>query len=432
MDVQVPRHPPVRLTVRSISIDHMVNLAHTAAMLVVFAWRNLWRNARRTIITLSALTMGVVSIIGVRSYREATFKQMTATITRELVGNFQVHAKGYQRSPDVGSVVKDPRAIEAVIAGAVPGARAERRVLGAALSGAGDVSSGVLISGLVPGARALDIRRGRALGPTAAREVVVGLDLAEQLGVDVGGELALVGQAMDGSVANGRYRVVGVADAGTFELNATAVFLHIEDAQSFFGLGEGVHELVVRLPEGHDDDLPHALSAVRAALDLATLEALSWNEIMPELSGTMESKRKSQGALDFIIFFIVALGVLNAMTMATFERTRELGVMLALGTRPRRIVALIVAESLLQGALAIVAGTAVTAAAFWAIGDLHMGEAFSGDFVGMRLPSVIHLTIQGASVKAATFTAFSTVFVGGLWPALRAARLSPVEAMGST
>lgn len=400
------------------------------------AWRNLWRNPRRTLITMSALTLGVIAIIAMRSYRDSTFTQITGTITRDLVGHIQVHARGYQDSPDVGSVVEDPAAVSAVIIAAVNGAGIEKRVLGAGLAGAGDASSGVLVSGIEPGARTLDIQRGRSLAAVAAREAVIGTELAEQLAVDVGGEIVVVGQAKDGSVANDRYRVVGVADAGTFELNSTAVYLHIEDAQAFFGLGAGVHQMVVRLKEDAgsvadvgavDDDL----DILRGVLDLKTLEALSWSEILPELTATIASKRRGQTGLDFIIFFIVALGVLNAMSMATFERTRELGVMIALGTRPRRIVLLIVTEALIQGVLSVVIGVAVIAIVFFFVGDLGLGSMGGTDFGGVRMPQSIPLTMGRDAVVAAAVTAVSTVLLGGLWPAWRASRLTPVEAMGS-
>jgi ABC-type lipoprotein release transport system permease subunit len=341
---------------------------------------------------------------------------------------------GYQAAPEIGSVVKDPVAVAAVVADAVPGATTERRVLGAGLGGSGDASSGVMVNGIEPASRPLDVKRGKGLSPTAAREAVIGTELAEQLAVDVGGEIVLVGQAADGSVANDRYAVVGVADAGTFELNATSVFLHIRDAQELFALGDGVHQIVLRLPPERGDDLSEPLGALRSALDLAALEALSWNEILPELTGTIESKREGQSAIDFIIFLIVALGVLNAMTMATFERTRELGVMLALGTRPRRVVGLIVVESLLQGAIALAIGVGMVLAVFAAVGDLNLGATGMGgaDFSGVRLPSTVALALSIDSVRAAAVVSFATVLAGGLWPAVRAARLRPVEAMGST
>ena len=103
--------------------------------------------------------------------------------------------------------------------------------------------------------------------------------------------MILVGQAADGSLANDRYTVAGTADAGSSEANQTTVFMRLADAQSFFGLGEGVHQIIVRLPTD-DEDLSRPVSLLRGALDLSALEVLPWTEILPELKGALDAKRQ--------------------------------------------------------------------------------------------------------------------------------------------
>lgn len=401
-------------------------------MLVQLAWRNLWRNRRRTFINLLALALGVMGIVTLQSYRESAFSQMLESITTQLVGHIQVHGRGYQASPEIGNIVADPVTIETTLKGALPGVIPERRVLGAGLVGTEDSAAGAMVMGVQPGHGSFTVVRGAGLSAAtssaAPAEALLGVDLGAQLGVDVGGEVVLVGQAADGSVANDRYRVVGLADAGTFELNATAVFLRLEDAQSFFGLGDGVHQLVLRLP-GDDEDLAAPLASARAALDLKALEALSWSEMLPELKSTIELKRQGQHSIDVIVFLIVGLGVLNTMTMSVFERTREIGVMLALGTRPRRMLALIVTEALLQGLLGLLAGLALSAALLYGIGGIDLGGLAAGDVMGIRFPARVELHVPSSAVLSATLTILATMFAGGLLPAIRAARLVPVDAM---
>jgi ABC-type lipoprotein release transport system permease subunit len=393
------------------------------------AWRNLWRNTRRTLITLTAVSIGTAGIVGMTSYRESAYGGMMRSITEQLVGHLQVHGRGYQESPEISNVVPDPVAVETELKQKLPGMRAEQRVLGAGLGGGADSSSGVLITGIEPGAtQMVTLKEGHLLGADAKHEAVIGTELADLLGLKVGGELVLVGQAADGSVANDKYTVVGLVDAGTTELNSTAVFLHLKDAQDFFGLGQGVHEIVLRLPT-EEEDVSGPLAAARSALDLKTLEALSWNQLLPELKGTMDQKRQSQKSIDFIMFFIVALGVLNAMTMSTFERTREFGVMMAIGTRPGRIVRLVVTEALLQGVLGLAAGVALVAAVLAAVGTVHM-SGFSGtDVSGVRMPEAIHLKLAVSAVKSAAGTVLFCMLGAGLIPAIRASRLQAADAV---
>lgn len=402
-------------------------------MLLSLAWRNLWRNTRRTVITMTALGLGVAGLVSLHSYRDSVYGVMIREVTEGLLGHMQVHGRGYQEAPSISTVVREPAQVEATLAKALPGAVTERRVMGAGLAGAKEQSSPVMIIGLVPaqGKTLHTVVSGQDLAATAAHEVLVGRELSNDLGVKVGDELVLVGQAADGSVANDRYTVRGTFTSSSAELDAAAVVLHLADAQDFFGLGDGVHLVVVRVPET-DEDVTTPLAAVRSALDLSTLEALSWGELLPEMKQTIRSKREGQKVLDYVVLFIVALGVFNAMTMSTFERTKELGVLAALGTRPRRLLALILTEALLQGAISFVVGVTIAAAFLYGFGTIDLSGFVQGDIMGTRMPTLVELHLEPGSIKRALIVAFGTMFFGSVIPALRAARLRPVDAMRHT
>ncbi|HEY3446148.1 MAG TPA: ABC transporter permease [Myxococcales bacterium] len=402
-------------------------------LLLKLAWRNIWRNVRRTAITLAALSLGVTAIVSLHSFREVAYTEMTRSLTRGLLGHAQVHGLGYQASPEMGNVVADAVAVEAKLARALPGTETERRVLGAGLAGSGESATAAMVMGVEPEkagtAAVLTIKKGRTLPKDPAHEVVVGTGLAEELHLEPGGELVLVGQAADGSLANDRYTVAGVADVGSTEGNASAVFLHLADAQSFFALGDGVHQIIVRLPAELDgDDLTEPVSLLRGALDLTRVEVLSWAEILPELKSAMDAKRQNQHLVDFIVFLIVSLGVLNTMTMSTFERTREFGVMACLGTRRRRVLGMVVLEALLQGAIGFGLGVVLSWALLYGIGTADLSSLGGLDVMGTRMPGALALKLAPAAVATAALTTLLTMLAGGLLPAIRASRLKPIEA----
>lgn len=399
-------------------------------MLLALAWRNVWRNARRSLITMVALAVGVTGIVALHSYRESAYGVIVRDITTGLVGHLQVHGRGYQEAPAIGTLVRDPVQVEAAVAGALPGSVTERRVLGAGLAGAGERSAPVAVLGLPPGTSAL-YRLETGTEPRDAHEVLLGRDLARDLELAPGGEVVLVSQAVDGSVANDRYTVAGTFTSSSAELDATSVVMPLAAAQDFFGLGAGVHQLVVRLPVDREDVTPE-VTALRSALDLQALEALSWGELLPNFKDTMESKRKGQRVMDLIVFLIVGLGVFNAMTMSVFERTREFGVLGALGTRPRRLLAMVVLEALIQGVLAFTVGLALAAVLLFALGTVNLGSVMQGDVMGVRMPTVLELKLMPGSMRSAAVTAFFTALVGAILPAVRAARLAPVEALRHT
>jgi ABC-type lipoprotein release transport system permease subunit len=400
-------------------------------MLPKLAWRNLWRNPRRTMITVLALALGVMAIVSLHSFREVSNQEMIRGVTRGLVGHIQIHGRGYQEAPDMTTVVAHAAAVESKVMRVLPEARTEKRVLGAGLAGSGDLSSPAMILGIEvtnPATRGLlTLQQGRMLGG-GSHEAVIGSGLASELHQAPGGELVLVGQAADGSLANDRFTVVGTADAGSSEANATAVFLPLAEAQSFFALGESVHQIVVRLPQ-EAQDLTPTVARLRATLDPAELELLSWNEMLPELVGVIEAKRRNSHLVDLVVLLIVALGVLNTMTMSTFERTREFGVLASLGTRPGRILGMVVLEGLLEGLIGLGLGVSLAWALLHGIGTADFSGLGGGvDVLGARLPEAVRLTVYPPAALTAFLVTLLTMLVGGLIPAIRASRLKPTEA----
>ena len=164
-------------------------------MLVQLAWRNLWRNLRRTLITLTALALGVTGIVALQSYRESAFAQMLESITTQLVGHIQIHGRGYQQAPEIDNVVADPITVTATVRGVLPGLQAERRVLGAGLVGTEDTAAGAMVMGVEPGRGSFTVTKGQGLGDARAGQApqaVLGVDPDDQLRGSIGGGVAVV------------------------------------------------------------------------------------------------------------------------------------------------------------------------------------------------------------------------------------------------
>lgn len=402
-------------------------------MLLKTAWRNLWRNPRRTWLTVAALTVGTAGIVFGHSFGESMYDEMLEVATRGLLGHAQVHAKGYQANPDLATLVADPAAVQATVAQVLPGASAVVRAVGFSLAGVGEKSAGVAVFGLEPAreraaTRLVEIRAGRDLADLPAREAVLGTGLARRLKAQVGSELVLLGQAADGSLANDRYTVVGLATAGGGEMNDATVFLHLRDAQDLFVLGQAAHQVVVALPRGAE--LMASVDALRAALPADRYETLAWNEIVPDVEAAIRADRQGMFSMDFVVFLIVALGIFNTMTMATFERVHELGLLLSLGTRPARIVAMVVAEAMLIGTVSYLLGAAIGAAGAASFGTFDLSSyGTGGDFAGVAMPDAVEITVNPRALWFAAVTVFGTSFLGGLVPAFRASRLAPADAL---
>jgi putative ABC transport system permease protein len=402
-------------------------------MILKLAWRNIWRNKRRTNITILTMAMGVMAILSLSSYQRAAWDSVIVTITTGLTGHLQVLGIGYQEAPDLSIVVPEPADIKKQVLGLMPGADVEMRIMGAALAGTDDASAGVVVIGAdvenTYGASFFTVKDGRTLDAGSTHEVLIGTGIGKELGVSLGDDLILFGQAADGSLANDRYSIVGLVDAGSSELNDSAVIMPLAAAQSFFSLDGGVHQLIVRLP-GEKPDLEAAVGVLRRALDPAAVEAFTWAEILPEIAGTITEKEQSQAVIAFIVFLIVALGLLNTTTMSTFERTREFGVMTSLGTRRSRILRLILTETFLMGVIGFLGGIVAVLALFHYLGAINLSAlSGGGDVLGVRMPEELVITLYAETLVLAGITTMLTMLGGSLLPAYRASRLKPVDAM---
>lgn len=404
-------------------------------MLLKMAWRNIWRQRRRTLLTVTALTFGVAGIVFMHSYGGGLWSEVVNIMTRTTLGDFQIHGEGYQAEPAIYNVVPDPMAVEAALARVIPGARPVQRVLGFGLVAAGEISTAAMIVGLQPErerttTNLLALESGRDLGAVAAKEIVVGRDLAGQLEVEVGGEMVLLGEAADGSLANDLFTVIGLADAGSAEMNAGAVFLHLDDAQAFFALQDGVHQILVNI-EDQGEDVSQPVALMREALDLETLEVLGWNDIAPELEGMVRAKRQGFHFVDFLVFVIVGLGIWNTMAMSAFERTREFGVMASLGASRWRILGLVLTESLLQCGVGLASGVTLGLGILYGVGSIDLSFIAGADIGNIRMPDLLVLAPSATAIASAVGTVAVTALAGALLPAWKASRLKPVEAVRS-
>jgi ABC-type lipoprotein release transport system permease subunit len=278
--------------------------------------------------------------------------------------------------------------------------------------------------------------------PKRPPRVVIGRSLARTLRAKVGDTLFLVGSAVNGGSAEVKVRVHGVLATGT-EAYDRRIYMHIRDLQRFVRLDEGrVHELAARLRDS--GKAQRVASRLRATLGAAATCApelpdhrcggailQSWDEIRPDMRGMIDVSRAGSMVMVIIVLFIAVLGVVNTMLMAVFERTRELGVLKAIGMRPSRILRLIIVETVLLALVAAVVGTAL------GLGLDLLLMRYGIDLTGLTSTSMAGIAIDPVLRAAITpeglFVPAAVLVVGSLfaslYPAIRAARLRPAVGM---
>jgi len=404
------------------------------ASTVRMAWRNLWRNRRRTALAVLAIGLSQALVLAYDGVLRGYGDWIVATVTGPMLGHVQVHAPGWRRDRAVDRTIPDAAALVAALR-ADPGvAGASARAWAPALVAIGEEGHAAVVVGVVPEAESGP--HGLLAGAPAlpgGRRALVGRLLAESLGLAPGDRLAVVGQASDGGLANDLYEVAGTLDCTVDAVNRHGVVLSLEDAALLLSLGGAAHEIVVR---ARDPERARELAArLRVAPALAGLEVLDWTALAPEMVSLVELVRVAGLLLLLVVFVAAAAGVANTMLMSTFERTRELGMLLALGAGPGRMVRLVLCEALALGLVGAALGTAIG-------GGLTLAFAGSGvnlaaltggpeqlSFGGARWSMRIYPELAAADVAQTVAAVLATSLLAAAWPAARAARLEPARAL---
>jgi ABC-type lipoprotein release transport system permease subunit len=404
-------------------------------ILLRLAWRNLWRHKRRTWLTASAIAFAATLLVFMISLQLGAYDMFIDVSLRVFTGQMQVQREGYKEKPQMRSTVSNATALAAQLRQAIGLETVAARAQGFALASSATRSYGVPVIGVEPDFEPKVstlpqlIKEGRYLSAANAQEAVVGAALARNLKITVGGELTLLGSGKDGSIAATIVPVVGIFESGNPELDRHLVQFPIKTFQEVFSMGEDAHAIVVS--GSNYETIPKTKAAVAAQLASdSRLVVLDWEQLIPGLKQLIQTDMVQNWITYIALILIVTLSIMNTFLMSVLERTREFGIMLALGVSPRQIGGMVLLESLFLTLLGLAIGIALGGGiAVW----LHF-EGFS--FPGMKeiyaqygLPGEIHPKLSFASFTLGPAVILVFTMLAALYPALRIRKLQPVEAI---
>jgi ABC-type lipoprotein release transport system permease subunit len=398
--------------------------------LLVMAWRNVWRNSRRSLITIAAMALALWTELIYSGLVTGMVADMAGDVTDYDLGDIQVFSKGWSTRPSLHETVDAAALLPKLDAAGFP---ATARLQAGGLAASGELSAGVALIGLDPARDANVLAIGEAVGegswldPTDPNGVVVGRGLARTLALKPGSELVVLSQGADGSMANDLFHVRGVLLSVASGTDRGTVLMTEGTFRGLMALPEGAHRIVLRAPPGVE--LASAVAEVQALAPDA--EVQSWKQLNPLMAQMLDAVKVQVAIVYFILYVAVAILVLNAMLMAIFERIREFGVLKAIGWGPGRVFAMMVLEGLLQAAVAAVLGSILALPVmYWlATTGLEITGLAGVSMMGMTMPPVWHgvYTLDGVSVPLVML--FGIVLAAAVWPAAKAAWIRPVEAM---
>ena len=406
-------------------------MAMPVAAMSRLAWRNLWRNYRRTVIMLLAIALGVWAMIFMTALMRGMVDDMVQQGIVALPGHVQVHAEAYRDDPSITHSLPAPgKAMLEVLESRQVIAWSSRIKVPAMISSEYE-NRGISLLGIDPeGELALgfdpdDIVAGQFLTDAGDGGVVIGRKLAERLETRLGKRVVVMSQDPGNTIADRGFRIVGIFKAELENREETIVYAGRDVVQAMLRVGNDVSEIAVL---GHDYRTPEKLAA-----DLgdaaAGFEVLSWLELDPYLSTMMKVMDGFVLVWMVVIFLALSFGLVNTLMMAIFERVREIGLMRALGMRPSAIVYEILVESLMLLALGLLLGNVLAVST---IIPLKSGIDVSVVAEGMEMmgaSSMLYPVLQWPDVLLANTVVIVLGILTSLLPAWRASQYRPVEAL---
>lgn len=363
------------------------------------AWRNIWRHRRRTLIVVASIGISLAMMMMydglVIGFQDAIY----SNAVKILGGNVQVHAVGYRLKTSKNPLIAltdDQKILEA--ARAIPEvASASRRIITSGMTTNRKGAFSVSITGIEPELEqkislvAANIKTGRNLTASDSDAVLIGKGLADAMDVTVGDRITVAGSGLHNQTIKRTMAIVGIFDVGLPEIEKRTIYISLSEAGYLYGLSNQSTEVSISLQKlGQEPTVIRQLKAV-----VPNYEIDSWETNFPELQTALERKNSVMDVFGVIILVIAGIGILNLLLMAVFERTREIGVLGALGLKPRQISLLFLLEGAMMGLVGLVAG-------------IVLGVAFNG------LLGQIGLDYS----KFASMTEYTALITGRVYPTL--------------
>jgi len=405
---------------------------------IKIAWRNIWRNPRRTILTISAIAFATFMLIFMLSLQFGAYSTMVNASVKIHTGHLQIQAKGYQDKQKMRLAVSNPEEIKKLL-DQISGLTAfTYRANAIALVSSNKRTYGVMIVGISPEdeAKVSTIKnfliKGAYLSKTDTSQALVGDILAQNLQIDTNDELVILGQGKDGSIAATVVVVKGIYSSGQDKFDRSTIHLPIKFFNQTFSMDGAVHKVVAIC--NSLKDVPHIKQSIIEKLNCLDnnkkLSVLDWMDIMPGLTQGIKMDLAAGVIFYCILLIVVSFSILNTFTMSILERKKEFGVLLSIGTTPGRLIKLLQIEVLFIALSGILVGITMGCCITLILQNIGLVISNTSELMSQYgMPNRIYPQLSLLSVSIGPVAVLLITSLTTLFPILKIQRLKPSEAL---
>jgi len=401
-------------------------------LLFRIAWRNLWRNSRRSLIVLVSVIIGVVALIIMDALSIGMVEQMLENQIGSHVAHIQVHKKGFTDNKIIQNYIPNSTAVETALQNTDGIKYYSSRVLTFGLLSSATNSSGVYLVGIDPQEeeKVTKIKRSLVEGEYLSgkeREIVIGKSLAEKLGVELGDKVVAMATALDGTVGSDVFRIVGLYQTFSSEFDKTTIYITLDNAQRMLGLGDKLTEFAIIV------DNTKFLDRIKASLKSQlgeNYEVFTYRDLLPLLVMQMDLYKETIWIFYLIIGIAMVFGIVNTMLMSVLERIREFGVLMAIGMKNARLFIMILLEAFILGIFGSVLGVIVGIIIYYPLSISGIDLSFFAEgLTAFGSGAIIYPILTMNSVINAVMIIPIVSVLGALYPAYKTIQLQPVTAI---
>lgn len=398
------------------------------------AWRNIWRNKRRTLITIFSIFVAVVLSALSNSMQIGSYDQMVENAAGLYMGYIQVHQDGYWENPQLNNSFESNDSLQKVIASTESITNVVPRLESFALAAGREQSRASMIIGIHPEQeQALlnprdKITKGTYFDSASDRSVLVSTGLADYLNMSVGDTLVLLGQGYHGVGAADKYPIGGIVDFGMPDLNKKSVFIPLHTAQELFGAYNRLTAYAITLQDAQAVD--YATNRLKQQVG-DQYEVMTWQELMPELVQAIEADWASGMIMLLVLYMVVGFGIFSTILMMVAERRYELGIMMAIGTHRLTLQVMMMLELLMISFIGVIAGALGSLPFIWYfhLNPIRLSGTAAEAVQQFGMEPIIPFSTdpQVLLVQAGIILGINLLI--SLYPVLHIQRLEPVQAM---
>ncbi len=401
-------------------------------MLLKLAWRNIWRNKRKSLIVISSVVIGMIAVIFYDGMDHGMLRQMLNNQISSSVSHIQIHKKGFNDNKVIKNYIPDNAQVEKVVKNQKDIKAYSKRVITFGLLSSASNSSGVYIYGVYPDmeARVSNIKNSIVEGnffTGSKRDIVIGKQLADKLGVGIGDKVVVMANTPNGNIGSDLFRVAGIFQTVSTEFDKTTIYIPIKTAQEMLDIDNHIYEYAIILNDYHNVD--KVTSELESQLN-NKYEVLSYKELLPMLIYQMDLYDQTMWIFYMIVGLALIFGIVNTMLMSVFERINEIGVLMAIGMKNSRIFLMFVFEAFMIGVIGTILGLALGLLIHWPISISGINfSIFSDALKSFGIGAVIYPVLSVSNTIMLTIIIPFIAVIGALYPAYRAIKLEPIKAI---